>query len=483
MEQQLEQVKSFKKKRVLLIGLSGRGRAACELLLRSKAIVTAVEPNDTPALQEMTVPLAKAGAGIHLGATDLPAGEFDLAVLSPAVPTSSPLVARARERDLKLIGELELAYHHMRCLSLAITGTNGKGTVAELIERVLLDLDRRIVVAGQREQPVCDVVDQTAAADYLVLQVNAFQLEVVEFFRPVVGVLMNLTPDHLDRYGSMEDYIRATARIFARQQQFDWAIVQSEALEAMHDLGLQPPSKVITFSSRDSKADLYLDRGLIQSRLPNWSGPLLDLDQCQVKGRHYAENFMAVLAVGRALRISLDHLVHVLKRVEPQRHRFELVAEKGGVQFINDAKSSNPHALETALQASRPGRAGQANVWLIAGGRDKGADFHSVGALLGRRVKGAFLFGEDSETLQAAWGLFTPCTAVGSLLEAVKEAAKRATEGDVVLLSPACSCFDQFRDYQHRGDTFCSAVKSICGGADAANRNMHGGTPSDRSAE
>ena len=291
---------------------------------------------------------------------------------------------------------------------------------------------------------------------------------------PVVAVLTNLTPDHLDRYGSMERYVRATARIFAQQQQFDWAIVQSEALGRMRALGLEPPSKVVTFSAQDPQADLYLDRRMIVSRLPNWSGPVLDVDRCKVRGPHNAENLMATLAVGRALRLSLEPMLNVLKQVEPPRHRGELVAEINGVQYVNDSKATNPHALEMALNAVRPGREGQANVWLIAGGRDKGADYHSVGARVGERVKGAFLFGEGREQLQAAWSLFTPCTAVGSLLEAVAEAARCATEGDVVLLSPACSCFDQFRDYQHRGDTFCSAVKSICGGADVANPKMHG---------
>ncbi len=461
-------------KRVLLIGLGGRGRAVCDLLLRTGARVTAVDPNDTPALREETARFRPHGVELHLGRTALPPGDFDLCVLSPAVPTRSPLVQEALNRKLKLVGELELAYQHIRCLALAVTGTNGKGSVAELIERILVHENRRIVVAGQRAQPVCDVVERTAEADYLVLQVNAFQLEVVEHFRPVVAVLTNLTPDHLDRYGSMEAYARATARVFGQQQPFDWAIVQREALERMRGLGITLPSKVVTFSAQDTAADLYLDRSLIISRLPNWSGPVLDLDQCKVQGRHNAENFMAALAVGRALRIPLEHMVPMLKAVEPARHRFELVTEAGGVQYINDSKATNPHALEMALNAARPGTGGQQNIWLLAGGRDKGADYHSVGALVGQRVKGVFLFGEGKEKLQSAWSLFTPCTPVGSLLEAVAEAAKRATEGDVVLLSPACSCFDQFRDYQHRGDTFCSAVKSICGGAEVAHPNMHG---------
>lgn len=467
-------MKDIETKRVLLLGLGGRGRAACDLLLRNGAQVTAVDPHDTPALREETARLRQRGIELHLGSSRLPPGDFDFCVLSPAVPTRSPLVLEALQRGLRLVGELELAYQHIRCLALAVTGTNGKGSVAELIERILVHENRRLVVAGQRAQPVCDVVERTADADYLVLQVNAFQLEVVEHFRPVVAVLTNLTPDHLDRYGSMEQYVRATARVFAQQQSFDWAIVQRPALERIRGFEVGLPSKVVTFSAHDPEADLYLDRSLIVSRLPNWPGPLLDMDQCKVQGPHNAENFMAALAVGRALRVPLEHMVPVLKAVEPARHRFEWVAEVRGVQYVNDSKATNPHALEMALNAVRPGREGQPNIWLLAGGRDKGADYHSVGALVGRRVKGAFLFGEGREKLQAAWGLFTPCTAVSSLLEAVAEAAKRATCGDVVLLSPACSCFDQFRDYQHRGDTFCSAVKSICGGAEAAHPNMHG---------
>ena len=467
-------MKSYKDKRVLLIGLGGRGRAACELLLRSGSRVTAVDPHDTPALREEIATLGSRGVDLHLGATRVPAGEFDLCVLSPAVPTRSPLVVEALGRGLKLVGELELAYERMMCLSLAVTGTNGKGSVAEQIQRVLTRENRRIVVAGQRAEPICDVVEKTADADYLVLQVNAFQLEVAEYFRPAVAVLTNLSPDHLDRYGSMERYVRATARVFARQQSFDWAIVQSEALQQMRELGLELPSKVVSFSAHDKQADLYLDRGMIVSRLPSWTGPVLDLDQCRVGGAHNAENFMATLAVGRALRIPLENMLDALRSMEPPRHRFEWVAESDGVQYVNDSKATNPHALQMALTAARRGKAGQANIWLIAGGRDKGADYHSVGALVGGRVKGAFLFGESKEKLQAAWGLFTPCTPVGSLLEAVTEAARCATEGDVVLLSPACSCFDQFRDYQHRGDTFCSAVKSICGGAKTAGPKMHG---------
>lgn len=454
----------YKNKRALVIGLGGRGRAACGLLRRAGASVTGVHPIRTDALAAETADLRRAGVEVHLGTTELPEGDFDFVVVSPVVPTSSPLVREAQKRKLTVMGELELGFQAARCLSIGIAGTNGKGSVGELVERLLAKNGRKVAMAGQRARPVCDVADQTQELDFLVLQVNAFQLEWTEYFRPVVGVLTNLAPDHLDRYGSMDDYVRANARLFACQQQFDWAIVQKEALERMRALKLTPPSKVVTFSSQDSAADIYLERGLIISRLPNWPGPLLDMAHCRLQGCHNAENLMATLAVGRALRVPLERMAEVLRHAPAGAHRFELVAEVNGVQYINDSKATNVNALMMALQAARPSPGGVPNVWLIAGGRDKGVEYHDVGAILGRRAKGVFLFGEAREKLRAAWSLFTPCTVVGSLLEAVQMAAGKATSGDVVLFSPACSSFDQFRDYQHRGDSFIEAVKSTCSG-------------------
>src|SRR5262249_47511302 len=153
----------------------------------------------------------------------------------------------------------------------------------------------------------------TKDLDFLVLQVNAFQLEVTQFFRPAVAVLMNLAPDHLDRYASTSDYVLANARLFRNQQPFDWAIVQSEALGRLRELKLPVPAKTVTFSATDPNADIYLNRGLLLSRVPNWSGPLLDLDHCQIRGPHNAENLMAALAVGHALRLPLERMVDALK--------------------------------------------------------------------------------------------------------------------------------------------------------------------------
>jgi UDP-N-acetylmuramoylalanine--D-glutamate ligase len=454
----------FRDKQVLVIGLGGRGQAACGLLRRAGANVVAVDSSNTEELREAAGRLRSEGVRVELGISALPEKKFDLAVISPAVPMQSPLVQSLAQRQVPVIGELELGFQHIKCLSIAISGTNGKATTAELVERTLANNHRKVVHAGHAGQPVCSLADQTKDLDFFVLQVSGTQLETTESFAPTVAVLLNLSPEPSDRYAARADQVRAMSRLFRNQQGFDWAIVELESVGPLKELDLLPPSKLVTFSAHDEKADLYLDRGLIISRLGNWSGPLLDTGQCRLRGPHNAENLMAAVAVGHVLRLPLDTMVDTLKTQPPGPHRFELVAEIGGVEFINDSKATNLDALRGALLAARPGESGAANIWLIAGGKDNAQDFHAVSPQISKRVKGAFLIGEAREKIRSAWSLFTPCTLSDSLLEAVTEAAKNATAGDVILLSPACSSFDQFQNYQQRGERFCQAVESISRG-------------------
>lgn len=435
------------------------------MLQRQGARVFAVDSADNEELRESADRLRPLGVEVSLGVSSPPQRTFSLAVVSPAVPRTQQLVRAVEQTKVPMIGELELGFQQARCLSIAIAGTNGKGTTAEMVERILTNNHRKTVLSGHRARPVCSVVEQSRDLDFLILQVNSFQLELTEFFRPAVAVLLNLAPDHLDRYDTPEDYIRANARIFLNQQPFDWAIIQSEALARLQALKLPVPAKTITFSAHDQSADLYIDRGLLISRVGNWAGPLLDMDHCQVRGPHNAENLMAALAVGHVLRIPLENMVTPIKTYSAGPHRFQVVAEINGVQFINDSKATNLDALHKALLAARPRPGGGPNIWLIAGGQDQGSEFHDLGPVLSKRVKQAFLVGQASEKIRAAWSLFTPCKPSASLIEAVVEAAQNAASGDVVLLSPACSSFDQFRNYQDRGERFCEAVKSISRGA------------------
>src|SRR5579859_2237571 len=215
---------ALENKEVLVIGLGGRGRAACELLCRQGAKVVVVDSGDNPDLRENAEKLRPLGVEVFLGASSCPRGNFSLAVLSPTVPPMAPLVQTVVRSRLPLISELELGYQQAKCLAIAVGGTNGKGTTSEMIERILLSNHRKAIVSGHRARPVCAVVDQTKDLDFLILQVNAFQLERTEFFRPAVSVLLNLAPDHLDRFATAEEYVRTNARLFCNQQSFDWAI-------------------------------------------------------------------------------------------------------------------------------------------------------------------------------------------------------------------------------------------------------------------
>ncbi len=449
-------------KSVLVIGLGLSGVAATELLLARGAHVFALDTATDAGLAEQAQKLFARGATIELGATALPLRSFDFAVISPGVPLDHPLVVALRARSIPVIGELELGYQQSLALNISITGTNGKTTTTELVEHILRNNDLKTIAAGNIGTPLCAVADKSRSLDFLTLEVSSFQLETIETFRAAVAVLMNITPDHLDRYASMDDYARAKARLFENQEAFDSAIIQSEALAHLKKLGVRIPSKLITFSAADQTADLYLDRGLIISRLENWSGPLLNMQNVKLRGPHNAENIMAALAVGRVLHIPFDGVVDAIKSYMPAPHRCELVAEINGVKFVNDSKATNVDAVAKALLAMPENEnSREPNIWLLAGGKDKGFDYHDLGPLLSRRVKGAFLFGETREKISAAWSLFTPCTLVPGLLEAIPAAAQRAVPGDVVLLSPACSSFDQFRNYQHRGEVFRQAVKQL----------------------
>ena len=448
-------------KRVLVIGMGVSGLAASRLLLAQGANVTAVDGAKSERLRASTKSLADGGAKVRLGVSGKLSGKFDLAVVSPGVPLDQPLMENLDAAGVPVIGELELGWQYSLCLNIAVTGTNGKTTTTELIAALLNQAQRRTLAAGNIGTRICEVTPLTQDLDVLTLEVSSFQLETIDLFRPVVAVLTNLTPDHLDRYDGMADYIRAKARIFKNQQLFDWAVVQLESLRQLSDLGLAPSSKIVTFSSRDETADLFLDRSLIVSRQPDWAGPLLDLDECQLDGPHNAENLMAALATGRAMGLAMEDMRETLINYTPLPHRCEFIMEIDGVKYYNDSKGTNIDALRRALEAMPQGADGERNIWLIAGGQDKEMHFHDAGPELSRRVKEALLVGEARDKIRSAWSLFTACHPVASLAECMEETRRKANPGDVVLLSPACASFDMFENYQARGDAFRHLVLQI----------------------
>ncbi len=451
----------FDKQRVLVVGLGASGIAAARLLLSRSARVTVIDSAESDGLKDGAEELRAMGAQVFLGEDAPPAEPFDFAVVSPGVPNDAAVVLALRARDIPFISELELGWQEAICLNVSITGTNGKTTTTELIGHVLSQCHKQTVTAGNIGTPLCSVVDQSRQLDYLTLEVSSFQLENIRYFRPAIAVLMNLAPDHLDRHGNMSAYVRAKARIFENQQPFDWAVVQSEAMAQLLSLKVKVPSKLITFSANNRRADIYLDRSLIISSMPEWSGVLIDLQKTELVGSHNAENVMAAFAVARVLRLPLRQVVEAVMTFRTKAHRCEVVAEIDGVRFVNDSKSTNPHALASALRAMPGNDAREPNIHLIAGGRDKGFEFHELGPELAGRVKRAYLLGETRDPMRAAWSLFTPCEFVADLVEAVRSAAMHAIAGDVVLLSPGAASFDQFTNYEDRGNQFKSTVVTL----------------------
>ena len=456
-------MEEFKNKKVVVIGLDASGRAACELLQRAGANVFGVPVLSENPSQKGT-PSGLAGVCVVEGGTIPP--DVDFAFHSSQVSRQHPLLRSLIEKNIPVQSDLELSSKKLFCLSVAITGTNGKTTTAELVAAMLEGAQRKTVRAGASGAPVCSVAESSRELDFVTLDVNSFQLESIENYRPSVAVVTNLKGDHMDRYTTQADYVRAIGNIFRNQQVFDWALVQTEALAHLRALEIPIPSKLITFSARNRRADIFLDRGLLVSSLANWSGPLFNMEQCALTGPHNAENVMAALAVGRVLRVPLEQMILALKAFQPGPHRLETVREIEGVRYIDNSKAMNVDAVQQSIEALPAGRGGEPNIWLIAGGKDKGLDYHDLGPLLAQRVKGAFLLGESREKLRASWSLFTPCVVVETLLEAVQSASESALDGDIVLLSPACSSFDMFESYQHRGKIFRAAVEQLTKAAD-----------------
>lgn len=340
------------------------------------------------------------------------------------------------DRGTTVIGERELAFQQSYCLHVAVTGACGKRSTADLIAHVLRATGRRVEVAAGPESPACGFAESTRDLDFLVHAVAPEELEHLRFFRPVVGVLLNAPERHASETG--EEGIRRYARLFATQQPFDWAVVESRAMARLEAAGLALNGKGITFGADSRVADLGVHRGLLVSRIAGWEGPLWDMSRGSIRGPHFAEDALAALAVGRVLRLGLEEVASALDRYRGLPGRFEYLGEAGGVRFVHDGEASHLEALDRALTTLSPTAPDSPFVWLIAGGDRAGRAVYDLGPVLSSRVKHAFLTGEASGAMRAAWQLFTPCTPVASLLDAVHRAVEQAAPGDVVLYSPGC---------------------------------------------
>ena len=448
-------------KQVFVIGAGVSGRAAALLLARRGASVWLADEGAANLSVAEVHDLESLGVDIQWECSDLSGRSWDLAVVSPGVPHASKLMRQLLRRRVPIISEVELAFRFSKCPAVAVTGTNGKTTTTRLIESLLRHSGRKTLVAGNIGRPFCSVVDGSAELDCMVLELSSFQLECVDCFQPKVAVLLNLAPDHMDRYANFDDYCRAKARIFKNQGKDDWAILQWEAKERLAKLGVEFGGKVRTFSLKNPAADVFYDRGLLVKRIRGGDEVIYDCGAGKLVGAHNAENIMASLLAGHALGLTIEEMRTALANFRGEPHRFEVLEPVGGVLAVNDSKSTNPDALRAAMEAAARLLAGDSSrLWLIAGGLNKRLSFQNLGHLVSVKVSKAFLFGRDQEEIRSALGRFTECFLCQTLDKAVRDAFRQARSGDVVLFSPGCASFDQFQDYADRGDQFCSLVEN-----------------------
>ena len=442
-------------KRVVVLGLGISGMEAAKLLRDHGAHVTVRDSSATnPNVAARAEELRALGVKVELGTQVTSLAPFDFGVLSPGINPNVPLVQALRQNGLSLFGELELAYRYCTCPIVAITGTNGKTTTTELVDAVLRAGGRRTMASGNIGTAFSAAVRESARLDVMVLEVSSFQLEHTIEFRPRIAIHLNLTPDHLDRYASMDEYEKAKWRIFQNQTADDHAIVNV-------NLRLPPmAAHIVTISSTGqlqssgAPADYTARDGWLLAR----GEPVLEQSRTNLIGEHNAENMLAALAVADLCAVPRPAAIAALVDYRPLPHRCEKVGEIGGVTFLNDSKATNIDALEKALTAMRR------PVVLLAGGKDKGLDFSGLRPLLKEKVKAVVLIGQMTQKLLAAWKTTVPCHPAATLAEAVAKTRELAAPGDVVLFSPGCSSYDMFRDFEDRGDQFRALVRGLASG-------------------
>jgi len=442
-------------KKVLVVGMARTGIATAKFLKAKDSLVTTTEVKPEEEMREAAQELKGMDLstewGSHQTATFL---KQDLIVVSPGVDLSMDPIQEAIRHGVRVISEIELAYHFIHAPILAITGTNGKTTTTLLLGEMLKEDGRRVGVGGNVGEPLVLFADGGDRWEVLVVEISSFQLEAIENFRPRISVLLNITEDHLDRYSSYNDYIQAKVRIFANQNSGDLVVLNKDDPIVMQS-GEKAKAKKILFSMHERLEEGAFSNGKTISLRFEGKGEEYSLHKTPLKGVHNVENMMAALTAARIFGCSKKAVQNVLDRFKGLEHRLEFVREIGGVRFYNDSKGTNVGSVVKSLQSfSEP-------VVLIAGGKDKNGDLSPLKGLVQKQVKRLVLLGEAKGRMNHELGGLTDTVMAETMEEAVSLARQKARRGEVVLLSPACSSFDMFKDYKERGKVFKEAVLKI----------------------
>ncbi len=449
---------------VLVIGLGRSGLASAEVLCERGAEVYAVDEKPSAAVGNEIARIESLGA--HFVAPDglAPLLErIDLAVLSPGVPLNGSLVLRVARAGVPVFSEIEVAYRLARAPIIAITGTKGKSTTSSLVGHLLRSAGLRTRIGGNIGNPLIAQATQPGDADWIVAEVSSFQLESIRSFRPRIAVVLNISPDHLDRYHSMDEYAEAKYRIFANQSERDVFIgnLDDERLRSLHwqtgEARIRARQLWFTLGDRHQRAAMYLNGGMLTYAPISGDPrpiPIVSRESIALEGAHNVQNVMAALLAALGAGVDPERLAAGVRTFTPMAHRMQKVAEIDGVLYVDDSKATNPASCVAALRAyDRP-------IVLIAGGRSKNASFDELGPVIEERAKALIAIGEAASEL-AARVVRTPVLPAASMAEAVSRAAAAAQPGDVVLLSPACASFDMFTSAEDRGERFAQAVLKL----------------------
>ncbi len=446
-------------KRFSILGGARSGLAVAGLLRRNGAEVFLSDRSPAEKMEQARQELGRLGIPAEFGGNTKRVLQADVLVVSPGVPSDAPLVLEAQRGGVKVFSELEVASWFCKAPIVAITGTNGKTTTTTLLGRILEDARREVLVAGNIGTAFSQSVEELSATGAAVLEVSSFQLDHIETFHPAVSVLLNITPDHLDRYQhSFERYIASKSRVFENQSVGDVLIYNADdevtrrAVEGRSNTAVT----ALPFSVQAAVSPgASVKSGVLCIEWQNRTAEVIPIESISIRGAHNLANAMAAALAARVLDVPVSSVRATLKNFKGVEHRLEFVRELNGVTFVNDSKATNVDSVWYALQSFRQ------PIVVMLGGRDKGNDYGRLLDLVRKHVKAIVAIGESADKVVRAFTGIVPVKEATSMEEAVRTAAAAAAEGDVVLLSPACASFDWFDNYEHRGRVFKELVMGL----------------------
>ncbi len=445
----------LKGKKVLVVGLGKSGLAAALFLRHQGAQVTVSDVRSAESLAKEIPALLEEGIMVEAGGHGLLTfRRQDLIVVSPGVPLDTPELEQVRKFGSPIIGELELAARFLKGKIVAITGSNGKTTTTALLGAILEEAGIPVLVGGNIGVPVVALIEESSDTTWSVLEVSSFQLESTEKFHPNVAVILNITPDHLDRHHSFENYARAKERIFAAQNEHDAAVLNADNARAA-EAAKRSAGRVYWFSIEHPVGQgAWVEDGYVvyRGRRDAAVERVMPLSKIPLKGEHNVENVVAAVCAARQAGAPAEAIGRAIEKFQAVEHRLEFVATVNGVDYYNDSKATNVDATAKAVAAFQSG------IHLILGGKDKGSDYTILAPLLHQRVRAVYTIGAAAAIIESQLRGIISLHSCETLDRAVSAAASAARPGDVVLLAPACSSFDQFESYEHRGHVFKELV-------------------------